>query len=50
LVKRNIPASEMKKIQEDEDFWYANQIFKKDKEKNNEEEDAEVLMVRGGLG
>jgi len=48
LVKRNIPASEMKKIQEDEDFWYANQIFKKDKEKNNEEEDAEISWMQAG--
>ena len=48
LVKRNIPESEMKKIQEDEDFWYANQIFKKDKEKNNEEEGAEISWMQAG--
>ena len=46
LIKRNIPADEIKKIQQDEDFWYANQIFKK--EKNNEEEDAEVSWLQAG--
>jgi hypothetical protein len=37
LEKRNIPASEVKKMQEDEDFWYANQELKKEKEKNDED-------------
>jgi hypothetical protein len=46
LVKRNIPANEIKKIQQDEDFWYANQIFKK--EKDNKEEDAEVSWLQAG--
>jgi len=46
LVKRNIPPNEIKKIQQDEDFWYANQIFKK--EKDNEEEDVEVSWLQAG--
>ena len=46
LEKRNIPGSEIKKLQEDEDFWYANQIFKKSKEKNDEQEvDEEVSWM-----
>lgn len=37
LVRRGLPPGEIKKIQEDEDFWYANYAFKKAKEKKEEE-------------
>ena len=43
LIKRSIPPNEIKKMQEDEDFWYANQVF--NKEKKVEEENVEISWM-----